>query len=362
MKHILSCLIMLGAALAAPARDVATPAWWGGVGLGGTTVSCGGSHCKNAVRPTLSFGMERRFSPAFGAGIEAGTALSVPAPSGANGAVSGLGAYARIDILRLLRPAAGRFGFGVKGGAAWAHDSRKDASVRNYPAFNASLWCAYDLTPRLSLSLAPGIGYASRQPFSPEATCGSTAFMLNAGLQYRLDTPLQYAPMYSESQINDLNLQINSLRANLKGAQATAAEASQRADRLAAELRETASRKPEVVKEVAVDNKLNAELNVFFHKASSAVSPDQMPNVERIAAYLKNHPGSYVVIKGYASREGNPESNRRLALARANSVRSLLMNRYAISPSRIDASGAGIGELFDEESWNRVSVCTLHPQ
>ena len=35
------------------------------------------------------------------------------------------------------------------------------------------------------------------------------------------------------------------------------------------------------------------------------------------------------------------------------------MRRYNIPESRIEASGEGIGNMFDEESWNRVSICTL---
>ena len=85
-----------------------------------------------------------------------------------------------------------------------------------------------------------------------------------------------------------------------------------------------------------------------------------MPNVERIAAYLKNHPEATVVIKGYASRDGNRAFNERLAALRAESVKTMLIKRYHIDPSRIEASGAGIGDLFEEDSWNRVSVCTLH--
>ena len=81
--------------------------------------------------------------------------------------------------------------------------------------------------------------------------------------------------------------------------------------------------------------------------------------MERIAAYLNNHPGSRVVIKGYASRDGDAAANLRLAQRRADAVRSSLIERYKISPDRISAQGAGIGDMFEEDSWNRVSVCTL---
>ena len=84
-----------------------------------------------------------------------------------------------------------------------------------------------------------------------------------------------------------------------------------------------------------------------------------MPNVTMIAGYMKSHPQSKVVIKGYASRDGNYDFNVRLAQARAEAVKNTLMRRYNIPESRIEASGEGIGNMFDEESWNRVSICTL---
>ncbi len=108
-----------------------------------------------------------------------------------------------------------------------------------------------------------------------------------------------------------------------------------------------------------VDNKYNSVRFVFFRIGSHAITADQMPNVTMIADYMKSHPQSKVVIKGYASRDGNYDFNVRLAQARAEAVKNTLMRRYNIPESRIEASGEGIGNMFDEESWNRVSICTL---
>lgn len=40
-------------------------------------------------------------------------------------------------------------------------------------------------------------------------------------------------------------------------------------------------------------------------------------------------------------------------------MKKALMAKYKIPADRIIAEGEGIGEMFDEESWNRVSICTL---
>ncbi|MDE6812526.1 MAG: OmpA family protein, partial [Duncaniella sp.] len=51
----------------------------------------------------------------------------------------------------------------------------------------------------------------------------------------------------------------------------------------------------------------------------------------------------------------------RLANARAEAVKNALIKRFKIDPKRISAEGQGIGHMFSEESWNRVSICTLDP-
>lgn len=78
-----------------------------------------------------------------------------------------------------------------------------------------------------------------------------------------------------------------------------------------------------------------------------------------VAAYLKDQPKSKVVIKGYASPDGNLEFNKKLAAARAESVKTMLINKYHIAADRITAQGEGVGEMFSENNWNRVSICTL---
>lgn len=74
---------------------------------------------------------------------------------------------------------------------------------------------------------------------------------------------------------------------------------------------------------------------------------------------MKKNPKSKVVIKGYASQDGNLDFNIKLAQKRAESVKNALVKKYGISADRIQAEGQGIGHMFKEESWNRVSICTL---
>ncbi|MCM1117689.1 MAG: OmpA family protein, partial [Pseudoflavonifractor sp.] len=130
-----------------------------------------------------------------------------------------------------------------------------------------------------------------------------------------------------------------------------------RANALATQLADCQNRAPQVITNTQTD--YSSVRFVFFKLASSVVTPDQMPNVEMIADYMKNHPSSKVVIKGYASQDGNLDFNIKLAKNRAESVKKLLVKKYGIPESRITAEGEGIGHMFKEESWNRVSICTL---
>ena len=98
---------------------------------------------------------------------------------------------------------------------------------------------------------------------------------------------------------------------------------------------------------------------ITFGQGKATVSADKLPNVERIATYMKNNPSSTVVIKGYASPEGSAEVNERIANQRAEAVKNMLVNKYRIDARRITAKGQGVGYMFEEPDWNRVSICTI---
>ena len=119
------------------------------------------------------------------------------------------------------------------------------------------------------------------------------------------------------------------------------------------------NKKPEVIEKVVTKNKKTLESVVTYRVGKTTIEASQLPNVERIASYLKKHPEAKVVIKGYASPEGDLEKNKKLAAARAESVKTLLVNRYKISADKIQAEGNGIGDMFSEPDWNRVSIATI---
>lgn len=108
-----------------------------------------------------------------------------------------------------------------------------------------------------------------------------------------------------------------------------------------------------------VTTKRVLESVITFAVGSTAVAAAQYPNVERVATYLKRNPHAYVVVKGYASPDGSPQVNARVARQRAETVKSLLIAQYGIRQERIRVQGQGVGNLFSDPDWNRVAICTI---
>ncbi len=191
-------------------------------------------------------------------------------------------------------------------------------------------------------------------------------FKNHTGYHYMTLCPMRYTQNDIDAinaQVNDLRGQLTSARAQADAARAEAEAANARAARLQQDLDDCNKRKNQVqyVTETnVVDNSVeNLETYVYFEIGKSVVSAAQMPNVERVAIFMKNHPEATCIIKGYASKDGPEDLNIRLANARAKAVYDLLTGKYKIKANRIKSEGNGISEMFSEPEWNRVSICTI---
>ena len=194
------------------------------------------------------------------------------------------------------------------------------------------------------------------------------AVELEAGITYHFkgsngERYITFCPYkYSQADIDELNGQINGLRSQLGGLKNDLDAANARNAQLQRDL-DAAKKAPktEVVDKTKYIDRESALMNVLVHfKVNKTnITADQQPNVERVAMYLKNNPSATVDIKGYASTEGPKDNNIRLANGRAEAVKNMLINKYKIDPSRITAVGCGETDMFQELSWNRVSICEL---
>ena len=195
----------------------------------------------------------------------------------------------------------------------------------------------------------------------------SGLFQLNLGLNFKFGTSngtknFAFARLRDQSEIDDLNARINELREESDSKDRRIARDIRRIAELEDSLEAAKKVKAPVVnkvtKVVTVNNNV-LQPTVIFGQGKSSVDAAQMASVAMIAKYMKNHPESKILIKGYASPEGNPELNQKLSVARAQSVKDALVSRYGIAASRLTIQGMGAtDELFDELDFNRVATFT----
>ena len=195
----------------------------------------------------------------------------------------------------------------------------------------------------------------------------SGLFQLNLGLNFKFGTSngtknFAFARLRDQGEIDDLNARINELRDESDSKDRRIARDIRRIAELEDSLEAAKKVKAPVVnkvtKVVTVNNNV-LQPTVIFGQGKSSVDAAQMASVAMIAKYMKNHPESKILIKGYASPEGNPELNQKLSVARAQSVKDALVSRYGIAASRLTIQGMGAtDELFDELDFNRVATFT----
>ena len=196
----------------------------------------------------------------------------------------------------------------------------------------------------------------------------SGLFQLNVGVNFKFGTSngtknFAFARLRDQGEIDDLNARINELRDESDSKDRRIARDIRRIAELEDSLEAAKKVKAPVVNKVTkvtqVVNNNVLQPTVIFGQGKSSVDAAQMASVAMIAKYMKNHPESKILIKGYASPEGNPELNQKLSVARAQSVKDALVSRYGIAASRLTIQGMGAtDELFDELDFNRVATFT----
>ena len=163
------------------------------------------------------------------------------------------------------------------------------------------------------------------------------------------------AELRDQSEIDALNAKINELRSDVDAKNGKIAADAQTIADLKKKLADCEARPTTA----AVVEKKETILQpmVIFRQGKSTIDAAQYASVEMVAKYMKNHPESKVLVKGYASPEGNAELNQKLSEARATSVANALIKRYKISKDRITTQGLGAtSEISEENDFNRVAM------
>jgi OmpA-OmpF porin, OOP family len=77
-----------------------------------------------------------------------------------------------------------------------------------------------------------------------------------------------------------------------------------------------------------------------FMPGSTELTADSTPTVTQLASILRAYPNATIALVGYTDSTGDPESNRKLSLDRANTVRDQLVSA-GVDPAHISTEGYG---------------------
>ncbi len=374
MKKIFLSVMLAGAAVAANAQSVSSISnskffdnWQVGVNVGGYTPTTGHPFFKST---RLNFGVEvgKQISPSF--------RLSADGVAYINDNVNGyrnpllieytnvamLGNFNLSNIFAGYKGAPRTFEVEAFAGPGWLHaynPGRNDNNVMTVK-FGANFLLNLGSSKAWAVKLSPSILYGLTPADQQEHSLNNNASLTQAslGIVYRFKGS-NGAHHITAAQASAPVVEDNSgaLRGELSEKDRELRDARNRIHELEGELAEARNRKPEV--ETVVETKRTLESVVTFAQGKTIIAPSQQPNVARIATYLKKYPNSKVVIKGFASPEGSIEVNERIAKARAEAVKAVLVKQYKINADRIVAEGNGIGHMFSEPDWNRVSIATI---
>ena len=185
------------------------------------------------------------------------------------------------------------------------------------------------------------------------------ALSLKVGFNYKFGTSngthnFKIAELRDQAEVDALNAKINELRGDVDAKNGQLNAANQTINDLKKKLAECEARPTQIVEE---KKETTLQPIVIFRQGKSTIDAAQYASVEMVAKYLKNHPESKVLVKGYASPEGKAELNQKLSEARATAVANALIKRYKISKDRITTQGLGAtSEISEENDFNRVAM------
>lgn len=344
--------------------------WSIGIHAGVTTPLTHSAFFPN-MRATWELGIGKQLTPFFGMGVEAMTSINTTASKTAfdNTNVSLLTSVNLSNLFAGYWGTPRLFEIETVAGLGWMHYAQNGNGDRNSISSKLGLNFNFNLgeAKAWTIGIKPALVYDLN-------ACGErnvgfnanrAAWEITAGLKYHFRCSngkhhISFAKLYDQAEVDALNEQVNNLRQTNVDQEAELTAANQRNAELEQQLADCKNQGPVIVTDTITSHKKTLESVVTFRQGGVSVVASQTPNVERIATYLKNHEKATVSIKGYASPEGKAEVNARIAQQRADAVKSLLVKRYKIAEKRITAEGQGVGNMFEEPDWNRVSICTIH--
>ncbi len=210
------------------------------------------------------------------------------------------------------------------------------------PTLNAGILTLFRLSKRVDLSVELQ-GSLLNEQFNRVSKYHLTDGIgqLTAGLSFRLGkTDFEVIEPTDYALLNDLNNQINSLRAE-----------NDQLSKRPASCPECPPVAPAIIENNIIDNV------VFFRLNSSVVDKNQQINIYNTAEFVKGNNAPVKVI-GYADKKtGKADYNMKLSEKRARAVAKELIDKYGVSSNQITIEWKGVEEQpYPENNWNRVVI------
>lgn len=378
MKKLFTLIAIACATLTANAQKTVQGAgffdnWSIGV-VGGGIVPTTHSDFIDDMRATYGVELTKQLTPVFGLGFQFTAANNVTASRNVFDAHN-LSLLGKFNLSNLFCGYNGKprlFEVEAVAGVGWGHDYYPSsvAADYNYLTTKYGLNLNFNVGEKKdwTVALKPAIVYNmdnGGHSVNPSYNVNNSAIELMAGVTYHFkncNNGKHYMTLhraYDQAEVDGLNAKINDLRAQNNDKDEAIAKKNEEIRNLQQLLNDCRNQKPAVETVTVTTNKASLEQTVTFRQGKSVIDASQLPNVERVATFLRNHKNATVSIKGYASPEGSAEINTRIAKARAEAVKTILVNKYKIAENRISAEGQGVGDMFSEPDWNRVSICTI---
>jgi OOP family OmpA-OmpF porin len=92
---------------------------------------------------------------------------------------------------------------------------------------------------------------------------------------------------------------------------------------------------------VLLKEKVQIDLDVQFDTNKSDIKPQYFDQLKKVADFMETYPETKATIEGHSDSRGAAAYNLKLSQRRAESVRMYLINKFNISPNRINAIGYG---------------------
>lgn len=332
----------------------------------GSTAKITHSNFTKSMRPGMGLEINKQLTPIFGIGIQGLSYVNTTNSKTAIDAtdVSMLG---RINLMNLFAGYEGMpryFEIETQMGLGWLHYLQAGAGDSNSLSGRMGLNLNLNLgeSKAWTISMRPGIVYDLQADYPKSKlnfNLNNARFEWMTSIIYHFGNSngehyMTLVPVCDPLEMAAINDEVNALRATLLERDAELVAATEEIANL-----QNAMNTPNEVVEIDVNETCTPVYTIGFRQGKAIIDMTQEANIEMAANFLKENNNVIVSIKGYASPEGNAEFNQELSTRRANAVKEILVSQYGIDASRIITQGEGVGNIFSEPAWNRISILTV---